>query len=190
LRTHGADLRSFRLHLLGASLAFALLFSLIAAAVLFARWVVPLELGAQGPEQAVEAIDRILVLHATLWPVVALSLLGVALAATWLFARMSGPLVRFVAAFDALRGGDVPRPLEIRASDYLVREAAALNAMLEVLRARGATFAVGRGELLEDLEALSMQLAQGSDRASADLAARALERAKALDAPVPTPKRA
>jgi hypothetical protein len=80
--------------------------------------------------------QQILDLHARLWPVVFTSLVSVFLSSWLLYRRMASPLVRFVRVFEGVRAGQVPEPLTLRASDYLRREAEALNAMLEALRAR------------------------------------------------------
>jgi hypothetical protein len=41
-----------------------------------------------------------------------------------------------VKVFDGVREGRLPEPITLRATDYLRREAEALNAMLVALRAR------------------------------------------------------
>jgi hypothetical protein len=49
-----------------------------------------------------------------------------------------------VRIFDGIRDGNVPDPITLRATDYLRREAEALNAMLTALRAREAELQVLR----------------------------------------------
>lgn len=80
--------------------------------------------------------EQILDLHARFWPVVLCSLVSVFLSSWLLYRRMVAPLVRFVRVFDAVRRGEVPDPITLRAGDYLRREAEALNAMLAALRER------------------------------------------------------
>jgi len=88
--------------------------------------------------------EQILDLHARMWPVVFVSLVSVLLSSWLLYRRMVAPLVRFVRIFERVREGDVPEPITLRATDYLHREAEALNAMLVALRAREAELAALR----------------------------------------------
>jgi prefoldin subunit 5 len=55
--------------------------------------------------------------------------------------------VRFVRVFEGVREGKVPEPNTLRATDYLRREAEALNAMLAALRAREAELETLRGRV-------------------------------------------
>jgi len=82
--------------------------------------------------------QQILDLHERFWPVVFSSLASVFLSSWLLYRRMVAPLVRFVRAFDGVREGKLPEPITLRATDYLRREAEALNAMLAALRTREA----------------------------------------------------
>jgi methyl-accepting chemotaxis protein len=82
--------------------------------------------------------QQILDLHTRLWPVVFVSLVSVFLSSWLLYRRMVAPLVRFMRVFESVREGKVPEPITLRATDYLRREAEALNAMLAALRAREA----------------------------------------------------
>ena len=72
------------------------------------------------------------------------SLVSVFLSSWLLYRRMVAPLVRFVRVFDGVREGRLPEPITLRATDYLRREAEALNAMLVALRAREAELSLLR----------------------------------------------
>ena len=180
-RPAGHELKSFGIHLVAASLAFALALSLAVGAMMLVRWALPLELASSSSQKALQASGRILELHERFWPVVLVSLVGVAVAAGWLARRITGPLVRFTHVFARIGAGEVPEPIQIRGSDYLVNEVEALNAMLGALQARAADRARLRGELLATLEELGEQAAEKRDEAVAALAGRALELTKALD---------
>ena len=177
----GRELKWFGLHLIAASLAFALVLALAVGALMLVRWALPLELASSSAQKALEASGRILELHEKFWPVTLMSLVGVVLAAAWLGRRITGPLVRFAAAFRSLADGQVPEPLQIRAHDYLVDEVTALNDMLAALKLRAAEQARGRSEVTAALEELVEQAAKSEDDTLASLAARALERMRALD---------
>jgi len=127
---------SFRAHLVwvttGSSAALLLVLSAAILLPLFTRF----ESGAASLDELRTLTGQILDLHARLWPVFFTSLVSVFLSSWLLYRRMSSPLVRFVRAFRAVGEGSLPEPLQLRATDYLRREAEALNAMLEALRAR------------------------------------------------------
>lgn len=180
-RNAGHELKSFGIHLVLTSVAFALVLAVGVGAIILARWALPLELASSSPQKALEASGRILELHERFWPVALASQLAVALAAVWLGRRITGPLVRFVQAFRRIADGEFPEPLHVRGTDYLVHEAAALNAMIAALKAAATERARVRSEVLGTLEELSERAATGGDDALAALAADALERVKASD---------
>jgi methyl-accepting chemotaxis protein len=126
---------SFRAHLLwvttGSTGALLLVLSAALLIPLFTRFE-----SATSLDELRNLTAQILELHARLWPVVFVSLVSVFLSSWLLYRRMSAPLVRFVRAFESVREGKIPEPIELRATDYLRREAAALNAMLDALRER------------------------------------------------------
>jgi methyl-accepting chemotaxis protein len=177
--------RPFALHLLAASLSFALVLELGVGAAMFARWVVSLDAAPLTSAAALEASAEILALHERFWPVAGAGLLAVALAAAWITRRITGPLVRFTQAFDRLRDGGFPEPLRIRATDYLVREVQAFNSMVAALKARATEVEGARAELSAALEELSERVHDRDADALAALAGRALELVKILDGRVP-----
>jgi hypothetical protein len=128
---------SFRAHLLwvttGSTGALLLVLSAAVMIPLFQRFD-----GAGSLDELRIVTQQILDLHTRLWPVVFTSLVSVFLSSWLLYRRMASPLVRFVRIFDGVRSGQVPEPITLRATDYLRREAEALNAMLIALRAREA----------------------------------------------------
>ena len=129
---------SFRSHLVWVTTgSTAALLLVLAAAVLiplFSRFE-----SATSLDELRGLTEQILELHAHLWPVVFTSLVSVFLSSWLLYRRMVAPLVRFVRVFESVSRGEVPEPLTLRATDYLRREAEALNAMLAALRARAGT---------------------------------------------------
>ena len=134
---------SFRAHLLwvttGSTGALLLVLSAAVLIPLFSRFD-----SATSLDELRTLTQQILDLHARLWPVVFTSLVSVLLSSWLLYRRMVAPLVRFVRILDGVREGRLPEPITLRASDYLRREAEALNAMLVSLRAREAEIALLR----------------------------------------------
>jgi methyl-accepting chemotaxis protein len=126
---------SFRAHLLwvttGSTGALLLVLSAAVMIPLFQRFD-----GAATLDELRVVTQQILDLHARLWPVVFTSLVSVFLSSWLLYRRMAAPLVRFVRVFEGVRRGEAPEPITLRGTDYLRREAEALNAMLVALRER------------------------------------------------------
>ena len=126
---------SFRSHLVwvttGSTGALLLVLSAAVLIPLFSRFD-----GATSLDELRSLTGQILDLHARLWPVVLTSLVSVFLSSWLLYRRMVAPMVRFVRVFESVRKGEIPDPLTLRATDYLRREAEALNAMLAALRER------------------------------------------------------
>jgi methyl-accepting chemotaxis protein len=179
-RRSGHELQSFCVHLIVASVAFALVLALAVGAITLARWALPLELASSSPQKAFEASGRILELHERFWPVTLVSLIGVALAAGWLGRRITGPFVRFTRAFEQLAAGGFPELIHLRSTDYLAYEAAALNDLIAALKARAADRARAYGEVLAILEELSESIRENGAPDLAGLAERALEQMKAV----------
>ena len=179
-RRTGHELKSFCIHLVVASIAFALVLALGAGAVTLARWALPLELASSSPQKAFEATGRILELHQRFWPVTLVTLIGVALAAGWLGRRITGPFVRFTRAFEQLAAGEFPELLHLRSTDYLADEAVALNELITALKARATERARVHGEVLATLEELSESIRENRSADTTELAERALEQMKAV----------
>jgi len=77
-----------------------------------------------------------------------------------LFRRMTAPLVRFVRVYDSLANGEIPKPFQLRRTDYLRPEAEALNAMIVALAARAereASDLFRLDESLSDLESVELE---------------------------------
>jgi methyl-accepting chemotaxis protein len=177
----GHELAAFGIHLVLASLAFALALALGVGAMMLVRWAVPLELASSSPQKALEASGRILELHERFWPVTLVSLIGVALAAGWLGRRITGPLVRIGQGYARIAAGGVPEPIKIRSTDYLRSEAESFNAMVVSMAAREAERERARAEALAALDELHEHAAKSDDEALAALATRVRERVRALD---------
>jgi methyl-accepting chemotaxis protein len=180
-RTQGHELAAFGIHLMVASLAFALVLALGIGAMMLLRWAVPLELASSSSQRALEASGRILDLHERFWPVTLASLVGVAVAAGWLGRRITGPLVRFGGAFARIAAGQIPEPIAIRSTDYLRGEVETFNAMVTALSARAAERERGRAEVLAALDELREHAAKSDDETLATLVTKVEERMRVAD---------
>ena len=147
---HRRTLSTLRRDLVLTSCLVATTFAIVMAAAVFAPLAAHLARAPMGTDEIAGLADYALFLHVAFWPVIALSLISCVASALILYRRMRSPLVRFVRAFDAIRDGHaVPRPIRIRANDYLWVEADALNAMLECLAQRAEDRAALRDRLVE-----------------------------------------
>ena len=82
------------------------------------------------------AADRILTLHARLWPAVLALVCVIGLHSFREFTRIAGPLFRFKQTFEAITSGDLHRRIRLRRNDELKEEADAFNAMMDALLER------------------------------------------------------
>jgi hypothetical protein len=127
---------SLRAHLFWVTTCFTAGLLLTIAVAVFVPLFQRFDASVQSYEAMGALAQHILDLHTAFWPVVFVALCSTAVCSWALYARMRGPLFRFVAAFRAIREGRTPEAVTIRASDYVQHETAELNAMLEALRQR------------------------------------------------------
>ena len=172
--------RSFFVHLTLITLGTAGAFAVVTSAAIFAPVVLKLEAGATSLDEVKALTEKILRLHATVWPVVLTSLIAVCASSLFLYTRMTAPLVRFVGVFRSVRDGQFPEPLQVRAGDYLRREGEALNEMTRSLSSRIGEVQHRHADLEEVLGEISEHRARGGADDLAELLGRLEERSKAL----------
>jgi len=171
---------SFRAHLFWVVTGTAgSLLVVVSAAIMFPLFL-RFDHGLASPAEMHALTERILDLHATLWPVVGVCLLAVMVSSWLLYQRMVSPLVRFVRSFDAVRDGQLPQPVHLRATDYLTREADSLNGMTQALRERQADLEAAHAELRAAIEELGEWAASQGDPEAARRLAELEQRDKAL----------
>ena len=113
---------------------------------------------SEGFRAQAEAADRMLVMHARIWPavIVLLSLIGL-----HAFHRVLGPLIRFQRAFGQIGQGELNFRIKLRKGDLLVGEEMAFNEMMDVLEEKINTSQKACHEALESLNALEPKIDQG-----------------------------
>lgn len=84
----------------------------------------------------VEAASRLIALHEHAWPAVLVALASGTLFLVRHSHRLAGPIYRFRATFARVAAGDLTPRVRLRKGDYLVDEAAALDAMIRSLARR------------------------------------------------------
>ncbi len=90
-----------------------------------------------------QAADRVLMLHARLWPAILAVICLIGLHSFRLFLLFIGPLKRLRWAFDNMKSGDLTVKVVLRDGDFLIEEGDSLNETIaslsaEVLKAKAA----------------------------------------------------
>ena len=112
-------------------LFYLLLFSVVIGSILFVPLMIELDKAEVYSKQAFQAASKILYLHARFWPGVLLSLIAIALHSIRTSHKIAGPLWRMNVFFEAMKEGNLPKPMHIRKRDYLLREVELINQMIE-----------------------------------------------------------
>jgi methyl-accepting chemotaxis protein len=171
------SLSSFQLHLVVTTACVTAGFCLMIGLSIF----VPLAIQLSRPElddSIAGGIGRhALDMHASFWPLVVVCMAGAVAAGMLLYRKMTGPLFRFVRAFQALARGESPAPIVIRRTDYLAGETEELNRMLVAVAKRDAERARAVEQILRIADELPTA-ATGPE--SAELARELREAAKVI----------
>jgi len=171
---------SFRAHLICVVTGTTAALLLVSTAAILLPLLLRFEGSPASPEELGQLADRILSLHETLWPMLLLCLVAVTVSSWLLYRRMVLPLVRFVQVFSAVRDGRLPGPVRLRATDYLAREADALNEMTASLRERHAELSGACARLREQIRDLEEWALLHSSAEASRLSAALLDCEKAL----------
>jgi methyl-accepting chemotaxis protein len=118
-------------------LAMILIYGMIVIIFLFVFLFVPDIIQLQDESLSLDiraaAADKILTLHARVWPTVITLMCVIGIHSFRVFHRFVGPLYRFRWAFEQVQNGNLGFRVKLRAKDYLRREEEALNEMIEML---------------------------------------------------------
>lgn len=162
---------SLQYRLLATTLAHFLVITLFIAAALFLPLILKMESQTLSPIEKQEAATEFLFLHARFWPAMLAIFVLLGLHSAVVSHRVAGPLFSFRRTLKAIGEGDFTVRATIRRFDYLWKEAAGINEMLDNLRERlrrlqeeygraYATWLAFRGRLPPGMaEELSRQLA-------------------------------
>jgi len=120
-------------------LAMVLLYSFTLVAILFVFLFLPdfyqMQNEAASIELRAQAADRVLMLHARLWPAILAVICLIGLHSFRSFLLFIGPLKRLRWAFDNLKAGDLTVKVFLRAGDLLTEEGESLNNTIRALSA-------------------------------------------------------
>lgn len=98
--------------------------------------VLKLDEAAQSIEVRAAVAERVLYLHARVWPAALALICLIGLHSFREFHRLIGPLFRFRWAFDQVKQGNLAFRVRLRKGDHLHREEILFNEMLESLTSR------------------------------------------------------
>ena len=134
-RTHIVS-KSLQYRFLATILIYCAIVVLFLSVYLFVPEFIKLGDESLSMEIRAAAADRILTLHARIWPaaIALLSFLGIH--SILFFHRIAGPLYRFHWAFEQIRQGKLGFRVKIRKKDYLHYEEKSFNNMIEAIAGR------------------------------------------------------
>ncbi|MBI3621417.1 MAG: hypothetical protein HY208_04440 [Nitrospirae bacterium] len=151
----------FQYRLLAFNLVYFFIILVALAAALFVPLMIKLDNSTLPIAEREEVANLILSLHTTLWPTIAVIFVLLAAHSVLVSHRIAGALYRFRAVFREIAQGNFSIRATLRKRDYLLKEAAELNAMIEAVGGRFAA-AAGHSVLLhERIAGLKASLQRG-----------------------------
>jgi methyl-accepting chemotaxis protein len=125
--------RSLQYKVLAIIVTYSMVIVLFLAVCLFLPDILAITNESLTLEMRAAAAEKLLTLHSRVWPAIIAMVCVLGIHSVRIFHRLIGPLYRFRWAFDKISEGDLSFRVQIRKSDYLHREEAALNKMIEAL---------------------------------------------------------
>jgi methyl-accepting chemotaxis protein len=125
--------RSLQYRVLAIVVTYSMVIVLFLAVCLFVPDILAMTNEGLSLEVRAAAAEKLLTLHSRVWPAIIAVVCVLGIHSVRIFHRLIGPLYRFRWAFDKISEGDLNFRVQIRKSDYLHREEAALNKMIESL---------------------------------------------------------
>lgn len=126
----------FQYRLLIFNWVYFLALLLVFAGVVFLPLAIRMQSSSVSFAERQRLAEEFLSLHAHLWPAVFLLFALLSVHSIFVSHRIAGPLFRVRKVLGRVGEGDLSVRLSLRKNDYLVREAQAINEMIEALRTR------------------------------------------------------
>lgn len=144
-------------------LAYILFYNILIVACLAGFLLVPDILQMEDPSMRIEvqaaAAERILTMHARIWPTVIALVCLIGLHFFRVFLRVMGPLYRFQQVFGQVGGGDLSLQVRLRQKDLLHSEAETFNKMVASFSEQIGNVKQAGFEALDSFMGLEKQLA-------------------------------
>ena len=125
--------RAIQYKFLSIILSYGLIMVLLLGLVLFIPDVIAVNNEELSPEVRGAAANRILTLHARVWPAIIALVCILGIHSFRVFLRVVGPLYRFRWAFTKIKEGELNFRIKLRKGDYLFREQDLFNEMMDTL---------------------------------------------------------
>jgi methyl-accepting chemotaxis protein len=155
--------RSLQYRFLAIIIVYSFVIVLFLAAFLFVPDIMRLQDQSLSFHARADAADKMLTLHARVWPAILLVICLVALHSFRFFHRLIGPLHRFRQVYEQVRNGDLNLKVKIRKKDYLHEDEAGLNEMLETLSGKWKSIQQTTEDALVSLDALEETGPEGNN---------------------------
>jgi methyl-accepting chemotaxis protein len=133
---------------------------LFLAVFLFVPDIIRMQDASLSLEARAGAANKILTLHARVWPAVIAIICVAGFHSFRSFHRLIGPLHRFRSVFKQVGSGDLSHTVRIREKDYLHQEEGELNEMLGMITERVRTIQQAGAEALKSLAELERKVNQ------------------------------
>ncbi|NNG07803.1 MAG: hypothetical protein HKM90_08730 [Desulfobacteraceae bacterium] len=155
--------RSLQYRFLAIIIVYSFVIVLFLAAFLFVPDIMRLQDQSLSFHARADAADKMLTLHARVWPAILLVIFLVAIHSFSFFHRLIGPLHRFRQVYEQVRNGDLNLRVKIRKKDYLHEDEAGLNEMLETLSGKWRNVQQTTEDALRSLDALEETGTEGNN---------------------------
>ena len=153
--------RSLQYRFLAMIIIYTLAMVLFLAVFLFLPDIIRLHDEGLSLASRAAAAEKILTLHARIWPAVIAIICIFGVHAIRSSNRILGPLYRFRAIFEQVGNGDLSMQVKIRDKDFLHQEEGALNGMIETLSEKIRTAQRAGLEAARSLHQLEREMSQG-----------------------------
>lgn len=160
--------RSLQYRFLVMILAYSAMIMIFLALFLFLPDIMKLYDEGLSLEARAIAADRILTLHARVWPAVIALICIIGIHSFRALLRILGPLYRFRWAFEEVQNGNLGLRVKLREKDYLRREEKAINEMIETLSGKLKTIQLAGGDALKSLDGLEQIVTKKGDLTETD----------------------
>lgn len=160
--------RSLQYRFLVMILTYSAMIMIFLALFLFLPDIMKLHDEGLGLEARAIAADRILTLHARVWPAVIALICIIGIHSFRVLLRILGPLYRFRWAFEEVQKGNLGLRVNLREKDYLRREEKALNEMVETLSGKLRGIQLAGQDALRSLDELEQIVTKKGDLTGTD----------------------
>lgn len=150
--------RAIQYKFLSIILSYGLIMVLLLGLVLFIPDVIAVNNEELSPEIRGAAANRILTLHARVWPAIIALVCILGIHSFRVFLRVVGPLYRFRWAFTKMKEGELNFRIKLRKGDYLFREQDLFNEMMDTLTDKLGSMQSAGQDATKSLEQLTAEM--------------------------------